>query len=120
MENGRKIHVIKQGETLFSIARTYDITVQDLKNWNNLQDLGNIKFDQKLIVGKVEKIDEHVQNNRSQSESDSIILHEVEEGDTIFSISRIYNVPIQKIMELNEKTDYKIAIGEKLKLVKTR
>ena len=120
IENGRKIHVIKQGETLFSIARTYNITVQDLKDWNDLADMGNIKFDQKLIVGKVEKIDEHLQNNRSQSESESIILHEVEEGDTIFSISRAYDVPIQKIMELNQKTDYKIAIGEKLKLVKTR
>ena len=120
IENGQKIHVIKQGETLFSIARTYNITVQELQDWNGLEELGNIKFDQKLIVGKVEKFDEHVQNNRSQSERGSIILHEVEEGDTIFSISKTYNVPIQKILELNQKTDYKIAIGEKLKLVKNK
>ena len=120
IEKNLKIHVIRQGETLFSIARTYDITVEDLKNWNDLQASGDIKFDQKLIVGKVEKVDEQVKNDRPNSKSESIILHEVEEGDTIFSISKTYNVPIQKIMELNEKTDYKIAIGEKLKLVKGR
>ena len=120
IEEGRKIHVIKQGETLFSIARMYNITVRELTDWNDLNDTGNIRFDQKLIVGKVEKIDEHAQNNGSHTESESIILHEVEEGDTIFSISRSYNVPIEKIMELNEKTDYNIAIGEKLKVIKNR
>ena len=120
IEEGRKIHVIKQGETPFSIARMYNITVRELTDWNDLNDTGNIRFDQKLIVGKVEKIDEHAQNNGSHTESESIILHEVEEGDTIFSISRSYNVPIEKIMELNEKTDYNIAIGEKLKVIKNR
>ncbi|MDN5215364.1 LysM peptidoglycan-binding domain-containing protein [Fulvivirgaceae bacterium BMA12] len=118
--NGKKIHVIKQGETLFSIARTYNITVDDLKNWNNLEDMGNIKFDQQLIVGLVENVNDHVQISPSQPKSQSILLHEVEEGDTIFSISRSYNMPIQKIMELNQKTDYNIAIGEKLKVVKTK
>ncbi len=42
-------HTVSRGDTLFSISRRYDITVGDLKAWNNLS--GNlIQPGQKLIV----------------------------------------------------------------------
>ena len=52
------------------------------------------------------------------NETNSIIVHEVQEGDTLYSIARTYNMPVTKIMELNQKTSHEIAIGEKLKVVK--
>ena len=30
-------HTVQQGETLFSISRTYDVTVGDIRRWNRLQ-----------------------------------------------------------------------------------
>lgn len=45
------IYVVKKGDTLWGISKKYKITVNDLKNWNNLKgDLINIG--QKLIVSK--------------------------------------------------------------------
>ncbi len=119
-ENGKQIHTIKQGETLFSIARTYNITVSALKEWNNIDKSGNIKFDQKIIVGLEEKKGAIQKNNEGQALKNAIIFHEVQEGDTMSSISRTYQITIQKLMELNKKTDYNIAIGEKLKVIKTK
>lgn len=117
-ENGKKIHVIKQGETLFSIARTYNITVNDLKAWNNLDNPGNIKFDQKIVVGILTDRKENLEVGKLQDAKNRIILHEVQEGETMSSISRSYRISLQKLMKLNDKTDYKISIGEKLKVLK--
>jgi LysM repeat protein len=46
-----KIYVVLQGDTLYSISRRFGLTVDDLKNLNNLPD-NNIKIGQKLIVTK--------------------------------------------------------------------
>ncbi len=46
---GRKYHVVQVDETLFSIARKYNITVQKLKELNNLKD-NTIRVGQKLII----------------------------------------------------------------------
>ena len=42
-------HTVSAGETMFSIARKYSITVGDIKRWNNLPD-ENIKLGQTLSV----------------------------------------------------------------------
>jgi len=42
-------HKVKQGETLSAIARKYQITLAEIKTWNNLTD-GNIKVGQTLLV----------------------------------------------------------------------
>ena len=48
-ESSDNYHVVKKGETFFSISRTYNVSRADLQAWNNLQDL-NLKVGQKLIV----------------------------------------------------------------------
>lgn len=44
-------HVVSAGETLFSIARKYEVSVSDLKAWNGLQSNG-LALDQKLVIKK--------------------------------------------------------------------
>lgn len=43
-------HTVKKGETMFSISRQYNVTVTDLKDWNNLESF-QIDIGQQLIVG---------------------------------------------------------------------
>lgn len=45
------IHVVKKGETLYSISKHYGVSVDDIKQWNNLQDAG-IEIGQQLAVSK--------------------------------------------------------------------
>lgn len=48
--HGKKIHIVNKGETLFSIARQYNHSVSDLKEWNRLES-NTISIGQELIIG---------------------------------------------------------------------
>ena len=50
-ENKAKLHQVAPKEGLYSIARTYNVTVQQLKEWNKL-DSDNLKIGQQIIVSK--------------------------------------------------------------------
>lgn len=49
-EKGNLIHIVEQGEGLYGIARIYNVTVDDLIKWNQLQST-SLSIGQKLIVG---------------------------------------------------------------------
>jgi membrane-bound lytic murein transglycosylase D len=44
------------------------------------------------------------------------IEHEVRNSDTLYSIARKYGVTIKDLMEWNNKKDFTLAVGEKLKI----
>ena len=46
-----KVHYVAPKEGLYSIAKTYNVTVQQLKEWNKL-DSDNLKIGQQIIVSK--------------------------------------------------------------------
>jgi len=45
-------HVVKSGDTLFSIAKKYNVSIDDIKKWNNLSDFRaeNIRVGQTLLI----------------------------------------------------------------------
>ena len=43
-------------------------------------------------------------------------IHEVRPSDTLYSVARQYGVTIQELMEWNDKKDFSVSIGEKLKV----
>lgn len=50
-QNDTKYHIVKPGETLYKIATTYGVSVEDIKKWNNM-DAETISVDQKLAVSQ--------------------------------------------------------------------
>lgn len=48
-ETGAKFYTVKRGDTAFNIAKTHNITMKQLQEWNNL-DFGEIKTGQKLRI----------------------------------------------------------------------
>lgn len=51
VEEKETTHVVEIGETLFQIAKQYEVTLTELVEWNNLEDPDTIFAGQKLIVG---------------------------------------------------------------------
>lgn len=92
-------HEVKKGETLFSIAQQYDTSVQQLKEWNNLQE-NNLEVGQSIVVSKASVED--------------AITHTVEPKETLFSISKQYNVRIAEIKEWNNLSSNNLEVGQKL------
>lgn len=94
-------HTVQQGETLFSISRQYDIPVGDLRQWNDLEN-DNLQPGMELRI--------------TPPESSNQVTHVVKEGETLFAISREYDVTIPEIQQWNNMDNLNIALGQELVL----
>ncbi len=99
-KTGEKYHTIRRGETISQIAEKYNVAISDIKKWNDFGDT-KIIAGQKLVI--------------KQSElNDSV--HIVSRGESLYSIARQYNTSVQQLKMLNNLSDSKITIGQKLKV----
>lgn len=92
-------HTVQQGETLFSISRLYDVTVGDLRRWNRLQS-DELDPGQELLVGP--------------PRNDDSVVHTVEAGQTLFAVSRLYDVTIAEIQSWNDLEGTQLSEGQEL------
>lgn len=74
---GRKVHIVQMQQTLFSIGRSYGVSVDELMKMNNLQS-ADIKPGQELVVGIVEGN----ASNNSKEEVDTNTSEVVTVADT--------------------------------------
>ena len=91
-------YVVKSGDTLWSIARKYNLSVNELKALNNLGS-NVLSVGQRLIVGK-------------ESSNDYV----VSAGDTLWAIARKFNVSVDDIKALNNLSSNNLSIGMTLKI----
>lgn len=105
------IHVVKAGETLYSIAKAHNIAVKEL------QELNQLEAGQGLRVGETLKlvVNEPVTSESEPSPADDRV-HEVQPSDTLYSVARQYGVTIKELMDLNDKKELSLAVGEKLRI----
>jgi len=104
-------HLVVKGETLYSLAKQYQISVTQLLEWNSLDITQGIKPGQTLKVRNAQKTEV------PQPANTRFITHEVKPSDTLYSVARQYNVTIKELMDWNEKEDFALALGEKLKIL---
>lgn len=94
-------YVVKKGDTLYSIARKYNTSVDNLKSINNITT-------DSLAIGQIIKLP-----STSSTASNTYI---VKKGDSLYSIARTYNTSVDKLKEINNLTSNALAIGQVLKL----
>ncbi len=109
----KKIHKVIKGETLYNIARANNISVNKLKELNNLPD-GKIMPGQKLKISEENTQTRTEANNNS--EQYNAIHHVVLTGESLSTIARIYNVAVEKIKTANNLSGSKIRAGQVLKI----
>ena len=116
-----KRHTVKAGETLYGIARAYNMGVMDLVAINDLN------LQQGIMPGQVLKLSAGQESTPAPSQVKEVkmvlqqeIFHQVKTSDTLYSIARQYNVTIKEIMEWNEKKDFSLSVGEKLKIFRSQ
>ncbi len=94
------VHVVQPKESIYSIARLYNIRPDSIKVWNTIDSTG-LKISQLLKIRK-QVIYTHP----------DFILHTVAPSETIYRVADMYKVPVQKIQEWNGKTDFTLSVGE--------
>lgn len=107
------IHIVESGETLSGISEKYNISVDDIKEWNNLTS-SKIKVGQELAIkeSKTSKNNSDAQNGE--------ILHNIKEGESLWTIAKLYNVLVADIMVWNNLKSDRVKIGQKLIINKKR
>lgn len=94
-------YVVESGDTLYSIARRYNTSVDTIKSINNLTS-------DVLRIGQVLKIPTNAGTN--------YINYIVKSGDTLYAIAIRYNTTIDAIKNLNNLTNNILSIGQVLKI----
>ncbi len=94
-------YVVKKGDSLYSIAKKYNTSVDNLKSINNI-------ITDSLAIGQIIKLP-----STSNDTGDTYI---VKKGDSLYSIAKAYNTSVDKLKEINNLTSNALAIGQVLKL----
>lgn len=97
------IYIVKAGDTLYSIAQTYGMSVDELKTLNNLSS-NVLSIGQELIVG------------RDGIEENEYIVYQIEPGDTLYSIARRYNTKVDAIKAYNNLTNDILTVGSVIQI----
>ena len=105
-----KYHTVSTGETLFGIARQYQVSTDSIVHWNSMPDY-KIKIGEKLAVAR---------NAKPVETKVTDTIHVVSTGDTTYKIAKLYGVTPQQIQEWNSKPDLTLRIGEKLLIKQTK
>lgn len=92
-------YIVQKGDSLYSISRKFGITIDALKNNNNI-------VDNTLIVGQVLSIPTQNENTSN--------LYVVKRGDNLWSIAQKYGVTVNAIRILNNLTSDVLKIGQTL------
>lgn len=102
-----KIHTVAPGESLWKIAQKYQVSIEDLLRWNEVKDPHSLNIGQNIQVKA--PIEEMAVNKK-------IEYHTVEAGDTLYAISKKYNMTIGELKELNNLNGDIITVDQVLKV----
>jgi LysM repeat protein len=98
-------YTVKSGDTLYSIANKYGLSVSEIKSLNNLS--SNL-----LSIGQVLKLP----TTTSTTTTTTPTTYTVKSGDTLYSIANKYNTTVANLKSLNNLTTNTLSIGQVLKL----
>jgi LysM repeat protein len=107
------LHTVEQGHTLYSIAKAYDVTVDELVFEN--PDAGP-----DLDIGQILRIpvmsrDDIIRDELRKGEY-RYIFHIVKKGQTLYGIARIYDVPVSELKEANEDWEAGLRTGQYIRI----
>lgn len=111
---GRKVYVVKRGDTLGAIAQTFKVSLTQLRNWNAISG-SRINIGQKLIVSNVIASSSSVKDaGTAQVNSQGQTVYTVKKNDTLSSIATRYHVSVSNLRKWNQISGSRINIGQKI------
>lgn len=136
LAGAQTIHEVKKGETLYSISRSYGVSVDSVKKLNNFS--GNdIKIGQKIKIPDDAKVSDSASKAKNEQKTESAAssqapktdskssseskssdgIYVVQKGETWFGISKKYGITVAELQKMNgADSSSSLKIGQKLKV----
>jgi len=109
-------YTVVKGDTLWSISQRYDVKMRSIISVNNLKEISRLSIGQKLKL-PITNMDIAKAEGHSQDAAAEEIIYYVKKGESLWSISRNYNVKLEAIIAANNITDAsKISAGQQLRI----
>ena len=121
-EKGYVFHTVEDGQTLWAISEAYNVTIADLQSWNNMNNSTALDLGQKLYIPAknqtgVTPTPYYEMTVLPTADAEGRFYHEVKSGDTFWSISELWNVPIESIYRANGMSENDtIGLGWKISI----
>lgn len=116
-QNGAQIHIVRQGETLTSIANLYRVSVDALIAANHLTDADMLYVGERLTIPLASSASSDPPNQTSQPVQSAPGMYSVQRGDTLTSIAGKFGVSVEQLAAVNKITDPSlVVVGRVLKI----
>ena len=123
------IHIVKKGETLWSIAQQYNLEVDSIRATNNISNPELLSIGQKVKIPSFKNIisdkslsdqeiaQENENESNNQAENLKPVIHIVQAGDNLWNVAQKYGVSVKVIAEVNNLKDKDLlSIGQRLEI----
>ena len=99
------IYIIKQGDTLYSISRRYNVPIPLILRANPYVDIYNLQIGDELCIPVIKPM---VWN--------SMMVYVVEDGDTLQSILTKFGIELEDLLEFNNLEDISLTPGMSIQI----
>ena len=104
-----EMYIVSEGDSLWSIARKYNLDVNDLAKMNSLNENEYLQLGQQLSIGN-KNIHRNIESKKRT------ILYSVKQGDNLYKISELFDVTIKSIEEINDFNESTLMPGQIIKI----
>ena len=108
----KNIYTVKSGDSLYSISKNFNTTVDEIKKLNNLK-TNSLSIGQKLLIPN-QSSNINNNSNDSNNNNDNNNYYIVKSGDSLYSISKNFNTTVDEIKRINNLTSNILSIEQKL------
>lgn len=106
-------YTIQAGDTIYGIARRYNVEPRTLLEINNLNQNTILKIGQTIIIPNANQMNNQIPDKAPQN-NDSVYI--VQSGDSLYAIGRKFNITPDEIMKLNNLNTTLLHVGQQLKI----
>ncbi|MBU0927629.1 MAG: M23 family metallopeptidase [Spirochaetes bacterium] len=106
------VHTVRKGETLYAIAKRYDVSVDSLLRTNGIADAGRLIIGMKLTIPGSSSPSGSVPEAAIRSSREYTVI----KGDTLYGIAKAHGVSVDEIVKASGMATTVIKVGQKLKI----
>ncbi|MGB1204940.1 MAG: LysM peptidoglycan-binding domain-containing protein [Chitinophagales bacterium] len=118
-------YIVRTGDTLYKVASSFGVSVNDLKQLNNLTS-NSLYVGQQLVIGKISQPSTPPSNNSttnttttspsSGTTASNFTFYKVQSGDTLWKIAQKFGVSVDSIKNTNNLSSNSLALGQQIKI----